>query len=73
MPAAATEELLEELLELGVEDGVNDGVEGAVDVAQPGDGTHQAGRDGTCYTQGSGCVNHKERSPAEQEATCKKM
>lgn len=66
--AAGAEALFEELLELGVEDGVDDGVEGAVDVAQPGDGAHQAGRDVAGQAQGSRGVDHEERRPAEQEA-----
>ena len=70
--AAAAETFLEELLELRVEDGVDDGVEGAVDVAQPGDGAHQAGGDVARQAQGSRRVDHEERSPAEQEAACKK-
>ncbi len=69
MSAAAAETFLEEFLELCVEDGVDDGVESTVDVPQPGDGAHQTGRDVTRQTHGSRCVNHKERSPAEQEAT----
>lgn len=68
--AAAAEEFLEEFLELGVEDGVNDGVECAVDVAQPGDGAHQPRRDVARQTHGSRRVDHEERSPAEQEASC---
>lgn len=66
--AAAAEALFEELLELGVEDGVDDGVEGAVDVAQPGDGAHQAGRDLTGQAQSSRRVDHEEGRPAQQEA-----
>lgn len=73
MSAAAAETFLEELLELRVEDGVDDGVEGAVDVAQPGDGAHQPGRDVAGQTQGSRRVDHEEWSPAEQEAACKKI
>lgn len=68
--AAAAETLFEELLELCVEDGVDDGVEGAVDVAQPGDGAHQAGRDVARQAQGARRMDDKERRPAEQEATC---
>lgn len=68
LAAAAAEALFEELLELGVEDGVDDGVEGAVDVAQPGDGAHQAGRDVTAQAQSAHRVDHEERRPAEQEA-----
>ena len=68
--AAAAEALLEELLELGVEDGVDDGVEGTVDVAQPGDGAHQGGRDVAGQAHGSRGVDHEERRPAEQEAAC---
>ncbi len=70
MSAAAAETFLEEFLELCVEDGVDDGVESAVDVAQPGDGAHQTGRDVACQTHGSRRVDDEERSPAEQEATC---
>lgn len=66
--AADAEALFKELLELGVEDGVDDGVESAVDVAQPGDGAHQAGRDVAGQAQGSRGVDHEERRPAEQEA-----
>lgn len=69
-PAAAAQTLLEELLELGVEDGVDDGVDGAVDVAQPGDGAHQPGGDVAGGAQRSGGVDHEERRPAEEEATC---
>lgn len=68
--AAAAETLLEEFLELGVEDGVDDGVEGAVDVAQPGDGAHQTGRDVARQTHGPCGVDHEERGPAEEEAAC---
>lgn len=63
--AAAAETLLEELLKLCVEDGVDDGVEGAVDVAQPGDGAHQAGRDVARHAQGSRRVDDKEWRPAK--------
>lgn len=66
--AAAAEALFEELLELGVEDGVDDGVESAVDVAQPGDGAHQAGRDAAGQAQSARRVHHEERRPAEQKA-----
>lgn len=72
MSAAASETLLEEFLELGVEDGVDDGVEGAVDVAEPGDGAHQTGGDVAHQAHGPRRVDHEERSPAEQEAACKK-
>ena len=71
--AAGAETFLEEFLELCVEDGVDDGVESAVDVAQPGDGAHESGRDGTRQTDGSSRVHHEERSPAKQEATCMKI
>lgn len=40
MSAAAVQTLFKELFKLGVEDGVDDRVNGAVDVAQPRDGTH---------------------------------
>lgn len=70
MSAAAAETFLEEFLELCVEDGVDDGVECTVDVAQPGDGAHQTGGDVTGQTHSSRRVDHKERSPAEQEAAC---
>lgn len=73
MSAAAAETFLKEFLELCVENGVDDGVESAVDVAQPGDGAHQAGRDVARQTHGSRRVDHEERSPAEQEATCMKI
>lgn len=66
--AAAAQTLFEELLELGVEDGVDDGVESAVDVAQPGDGAHQGGRDAAGRAQSSRRVHHEERRPAEQKA-----
>lgn len=71
--AAAAETFLEEFLELRVEDGVDDGIESAVDVAQPGDGAHQTGRDVARHAQCSRRVDHEERSPAEQEATCMKI
>lgn len=71
--AAAAETFLEEFLELGVEDGVDDGVESAVDVAQPGDGAHETGRDDARQADGSRRVHHEERSPAKQEATCVKI
>lgn len=71
--AAVPEALLEELLELCVEDGVYDGVEGTVDVTQPGDSAHQTWRDGAREAHGSHGVDDKERSPAEQEATCRKI
>lgn len=70
LSAAAAETFLEEFLELCVEDGVDDGVECTVDVAQPGDGAHQTGGDVTGQTHSSRRVDHEERSPAEQEATC---
>lgn len=70
--ATAAETFLEEFLELRVEDGVDDGVESAVDVAQPGDGAHKTGGDVARQAHGSRRVDHKERSPAEQEATWKK-
>lgn len=69
-PAASTETILEELLELCVKDGVDDRVEGAVNVAQPGNRAHQTGWDLTRQAHGSGHVDHEERRPAEQEATC---
>lgn len=69
-PATAAETFLEELLELCVKDGVDDRVEGAVDVAQPGDRAHQTGWDLARQAHSSGRVDHEERRPAEQEATC---
>lgn len=73
MSAAAPEAFLKEFLELGVEYGVDDGVESTVDVAQPGDSAHQTGRDVARQTHGAHRVDHEERSPAEQEATCIKI
>lgn len=72
MSAAAAETFLEELLELRVENGVDDGIEGAVDVAEPGDGAHQGVGDVAGQTQGSHCVHHEERRPAQQETACKR-
>lgn len=70
MSAAAPEAFLKELPEFSVEDGVDDGVEGTVDVAQPCNSAHQTGRDVARHTHGAHRVDHEERSPAEQEATC---
>ena len=70
MAAKAMQELLKELPELGVEDGVDDGVERAVHVAQPRDDVHQTSGNVTRRAYGTGCVHHKEGSPAEEEAAC---
>lgn len=70
--AAAVQDLLEELPELGVEDGVDDGVEGAVDIAEPRYHTHQSRWDVATLTARSHRVQDKERSPAEQEGTCRR-
>lgn len=66
--AAATQTFLEKLPKLCVEDGVDDGIEGTIDVTQPGDDADQSRRDVAGRAQGSHCVDHKEWSPAEQEA-----
>lgn len=73
MSAAAPEAFLKEFLEFCVEDGVDDGVESTVDVAQPGDSAHQIWRDVARQTHSAHRVDHKEWSPAEQEATCMKI
>lgn len=70
MSAAALEAFFEEFFEFSIEDGVDDGVESTVDVAQPGDSAHQTGRDVACQTHSAHRVDHEERGPAEQEATC---
>lgn len=63
--------LAEELPELCVEHCVDDGIDSAVDIAQPGDSTHQIGGDITGFTHGPGGMHHEEGCPAEQKRTCK--
>lgn len=63
------QDLDEGLAELDVEGGVDDGVDGAVEVAQPGDGAVQRGRDAAASAVGLQHVGEEERQPADDEHT----
>lgn len=63
------QDLDEGLAELDVEGGVDDGVDGAVEVAQPGDGAVQRGRDAAAPAVGLQHVGEEERQPADDEHT----
>lgn len=66
------ETLFEEVPKLCIEDSIDDRVQGAVDVAEPRHHAHQGRRDVAVVAAGSRDVEDKERSPAEQEGTCRK-
>lgn len=61
------QDLDEGLAELDVEGGVDDGVDGAVEVAQPGDGAVERGRDAAAAAVGLQHVGEEERQPANDE------
>lgn len=68
-PGLAVQDLDEGFAEFNVESGVDDRVDGAVEVAQPGDGAVQRGRDATAPAVGLQDVGQEERQPADYEHT----
>lgn len=61
------QDLDEGLAELDVEGGVDDGVDGTVEVAQPGDGAVERGRDAAAAAVGLQHVGEEEGQPANDE------
>ena len=64
-PPSAAQDLDECAAELNIEGGVDDRVEGAVDVAQPGDGTVQGGGNVAGAAVGVQDVGDEEGQPAD--------
>lgn len=67
---SAVQDLDEGLAELDVEGCVDDGVDGAVQVAQPGHGTVERGRDAAAAAVGLQHVGEEEGKPANDEHAC---
>lgn len=67
MRPSAVQDLDEGLAELDVEGGVDDGVDGAVQVAQPGDGAVERGRDAAAAAVGLQHMGEEEGQPANDE------
>ena len=61
------EDFDEGLAELDVECGVDDRVDGAVEIAQPGDGAVQGGRDAAAAAVGLQHMGQEEGQPADDE------
>lgn len=64
---SAVQDLDEGLAELDVEGGVDDRVDSAVQVAQPGHGTVERGRDAAAVAVGLQHVGEEEGKPANDE------
>ena len=65
--SSAVEDFDEGLAELDVERGVDDRVDGAVEIAQPGEGAVQGGRDAAAAAVGLQHMGQEEGQPADDE------
>lgn len=71
-PLSAVQDLDEGLAELDVEGGVDDRIDSAVQVAQPGHGTVERGRDAEAAAVGLQHMGEEEGKPANDKHTWKR-